>query len=150
MKVVILFFVLALSTCADWTKVDAIIQEAINFRAFPGAVLAVGNINQVLYTKAYGSITYKQDIYQEPVLTTTRYDIASVTKVLGTTAAIMHLVEDGKIKLTDLVSKYIPQYDSNQKRNTTISNLLMHSAGLLYDYPGPLPSTVQEVYDYIY
>lgn len=110
----------------------------------------MGNVNQVLYTKAYGTLTYSQDVYQEPVLTTTKYDIASVTKVLGTTAAVMQLVQDGKLKLADYVSKYIPQYDTSLKRNTTISNLLTHSAGLLYDYPGPLPSTVQEVYDYIY
>ena len=69
---------------------------------------------------------------------------------MGTTAAIMTLVQNNQLKLTDLVSKYIPQYDSNQKRNTTITHLLMHSSGLLYDYPGPLPATVDDVYNYIY
>ena len=62
----------------------------------------------------------------------------------------MQLVESGNLKVSDLVSKFIPEYDSNQKRNTTIGNLLMHSAGLLYDYPGPLPSTPEQVWEYIY
>jgi CubicO group peptidase (beta-lactamase class C family) len=62
----------------------------------------------------------------------------------------MTLVQNNQLKVTDLVSKYIPEYDTNQKRNTTIANLLMHSSGLLYDYPGPLPATVDDVYNYIY
>lgn len=138
----LLLSTLALVLSTDWSGVDAIIQEAINVRAFPGGVLAVGNLNQTLYTKAYGHLSYRYDMYQQPVHTTTKYDIASVTKVLGTTAAIMTLVQDNKLKLTDLVSKYIPDYDSNHKRETTIAHLLMHSSGLAYDYPGPLPETV--------
>ena len=71
-------------------------------------MLSVGNQKEILYTKAYGTLIYQQDIYEQPVLTSTRYDIASVTKVLGTTAAIMTLVQNNQLKLTDLVSKYIP------------------------------------------
>ena len=94
MKLFPILFVLliAISYSTDWSGVDEMIQLAIKNRAFPGGVLAVGNINQTLYTKAYGTLAYQHDVYQEPALTTTKYDIASVTKVLGTTAAIMSLV----------------------------------------------------------
>lgn len=98
----------------------------------------------------YGSLTYKQDLYTPPVTLETRYDLASLTKVVGTLAAVMHLYDDKLLGVNDLVSKYVPEYDNNLKRNTTIKNLLLHNAGLLPDYPGPLPSTPQEVMDFIY
>ena len=47
------------------------------------------------------------------------------------------------------MSKYVEDYDTNKKGNTTIKNLLLHNAGLPYDYPGALPNTQQEVIDYI-
>lgn len=59
------------------------------------------------------------------------------------------MVSASSIKLDDLVSKYFENYDTNRKGNTTIKNLLLHNAGLPYDYPGPLPNTQQEVLDYI-
>ena len=53
----------------------------------------------------------------------------------------MNLVSSNSIKLDDYVSKYFLNYDTNRKGNTTIKNLLLHNAGLPYDYPGSLPST---------
>ena len=72
-----------------------------------------------------------------------------MTKIMATTLAIMNLYSSQRIQLTDPVSKYIKDYDTNKKSNTTIANLLLHNAGLPYDYPGPLPSSQQEVLDYI-
>lgn len=68
---------------------------------------------------------------------------------MATTYAVMSLVGSNLMKVTDLVSKYIPNYDTNRKGNTTIANLLLHNSGLKYDYPGPLPRTTDEVWDYI-
>ena len=68
---------------------------------------------------------------------------------MATTFGAMTLVGANLMKLTDLVSKYIPNYDTNRKGNTTIANLLMHNSGLKYDYPGALPRTTEEVWDYI-
>ena len=53
--------------------------------------------------------------------------------------AIMNMASSNSIKLDDLVSKYIENYDTNKKGNMTIKNLLLHNAGLPYDYPGALP-----------
>lgn len=64
---------------------------------------------------------------------------------MATTLAIMNLVSSNSIKLDDLVSKYVTNYDTNKKGNTTIKNLLLHNAGLPYDYPGPLPANQSDV-----
>ena len=68
---------------------------------------------------------------------------------MAATFAIMSLHSSKSIQLTDPVSKYIQDYDTNKKSNTTIANLLLHNAGLPYDYPGALPQTQQQVLDYI-
>lgn len=68
---------------------------------------------------------------------------------MATTLAIMNMASSNSIKLDDLVSKYIENYDTNKKGNTTIKNLLLHNAGLSYDYPGALPKNQSDVIDYI-
>ena len=60
---------------------------------------------------------------------------------MATTLAIMNLHGSKALDLNDPVAKYFKDYDTNKKGNTTIANLLLHNAGLPYDYPGPLPST---------
>jgi CubicO group peptidase (beta-lactamase class C family) len=60
---------------------------------------------------------------------------------MTTVFAVMRLVGNKKLSLTDLVSKYYPEYDCNNKGNTTIGNLLQHNSGLPFDYPGSLPTT---------
>ena len=62
---------------------------------------------------------------------------------MATTLGVMNLVSSGSLKLDDLVSKYIVNYDTNKKGNTTVGHLMLHCAGLPYDYPGPLPKTTQ-------
>jgi CubicO group peptidase (beta-lactamase class C family) len=71
----------------------------------------------------------------------TRYDLASLTKVVGTFSAIMHFCDDRKFDIEDPVSKFIPEHGNNIKPNTTIKNLLLHNAELLLHYPGTPPVT---------
>lgn len=108
---------------------------------FPGGVVAIANTTHVMFQKPYGSLTYGPELYSLQTTNETKYDIASVTKIMATTYAIMNMVSSNSIKLDDLVSKYFENYDTNKKGNTTIKNLLLHNAGLPYDYPGPLPSS---------
>jgi len=61
----------------------------------------------------------------------------------------MNMLSSNSIQLTDLVSKYIDNYDTNKKGTTTVAMLLLHSAGLPYDYPGILPDTEAQFLDYI-
>lgn len=112
-------------------------------------MIAVANKTDIITMVPYGHLTYDPSVYSVKVTNNTKYDIASLTKVQATTYAIMNLVSGKFIQLNDLVSKYFQNYDTNKKDNTTIKNLLLHNAGLPYDYPGPLPATQQEVLDYI-
>ena len=141
-KIIILSLLIISIICApDWTKVNDLFEEAIRDRVFPGGSVTIANETNIIYRKNFGHLTYNYQIQDTLVQNSTLYDIASVTKVMATTFAIMHLVGSNFMKLTDLVTKYIPNYDVNKKGNTTIASLLLHNSGLKYDYPGALPKT---------
>jgi CubicO group peptidase (beta-lactamase class C family) len=69
------------------------------------------------------------------VTTDTKYDLASLTKIVGTTAALIHLVDLGELKVTDLASKYLVRWQGTDKAEITISELLTHQSGLAEWYP---------------
>src|SRR5947209_3474640 len=87
--------------------VDAVIKQAIDADQIPGAVLVVGHNGQVVYRKAYGSRALEPK--REPMTLDTVFDIASLTKVVATTTAIMQMVEQGKVRPNDAVAKYLPE-----------------------------------------
>ncbi len=97
----------------------------------------------------YGFLTYKHEVWEIAVGNNTKYDADSLTQVMATSLNIMNLLSSNTIQPTDLVSNYIENYDTNKKGNTTISHLLLHSAGLPYDYVGQLPATEEEFFDLI-
>ncbi|MDP2208462.1 MAG: glycoside hydrolase family 3 N-terminal domain-containing protein [Bacteroidota bacterium] len=109
-------------------NVDRTIKSAISDKAFPGAQVMVIKEGEVLHHQNYGRQDYSPD--SPEVTDSTLYDIASLTKVVGTTAAIMKLLDDGKINLDNNVIKYIPAFAFNGKENITIRNLLLHNSGL--------------------
>ena len=108
--------------------VDAVIQQAIQESTIPGAVLVVGHNSQVVYRKAYGNRALEPR--HELMTLDTIFDLASLTKVIATTPAIMQLVEQGKIRLNDSVAKYLPEFAQNGKDDITIRQLLTHYSGL--------------------
>lgn len=112
----------------NFSEVDKIIEEGIRSSAFPSAVLVVGNSKGIIYQNAYGRLTYNEG----SAVTTlnTIYDLASVTKVIAATAAIMILYDEGKLDIYDYVYKYIPEFNNNGKEDITIFNLLVHNSGL--------------------
>lgn len=112
----------------NFTKVDNIIEGSIKSRNFPSAVLVVGNSKEIIYQKAYGRLTY--DDSSNITTLNTIYDLASVTKVIATTSAIMKLFELKKISLETPVYEYIPEFNNNSKSDITILNLLLHNSGL--------------------
>jgi len=112
----------------NFSEVDSLMNWAVKDSVFPGAVLVVGYKGKLIYEKAFGNYTYDKN--SEKVTTSTIYDIASLTKVVGTTPAVMLLVQQGKIDLEDKVSKYIPSFVSNGKDKILVKNLLLHNAGL--------------------
>ncbi len=110
---------------------DAIVQEAIHDRQIPGAVLLVWHDGEVIYRKAFGNRWLEPR--REPMTVDTIFDIASLTKVVATTTALMQLVQRGEVRLNDPVAKYIPEFAQNGKEDVTVRNLLTHYSGLPED-----------------
>ncbi len=108
--------------------VDAAIEQAIQESQVPGAVLIVGHHGQVIYRKAYGSRALEPR--REAMTLDTVFDLASLTKVIATTTAVMQLVEQGKVRLNDPVAKYLPEFAQNGKDDITVRQLLIHFSGL--------------------
>lgn len=111
--------------------VDRVIEQAIAARQIPGAVLLVGRGNETLYLKAYGKRSLAPAV--EAMTTDTIFDMASVTKVVATTTAVMILVDEGKVRLTDRVATFIPDFGRYGKAEITIRHLLTHTSGLRPD-----------------
>ncbi len=113
------------------TVLDPIIDDAIAQHQIPGAVVIVGHDSQVVYRKAYGdrSIVPRREF----MTVDTIFDCASLTKVLATTTALMQLWEQGKFRMNDPVSKYLPEFAQNGKQDITIRQLLVHYSGLPED-----------------
>jgi uncharacterized protein YbbC (DUF1343 family)/CubicO group peptidase (beta-lactamase class C family) len=111
--------------------VDSVIQQAIADRNIPGAVLVVGHNGAVIYHKAYGNRALEPR--REAMTLDTVFDLASLTKVVATTTAVMQLVENGKVRLNDPVAKYLPQFAQNGKEDITVRQLLTHYSGLAPD-----------------
>jgi len=112
----------------SFLEVDSIIEKAISDSAFPGAVLLVSRDMRIVHEKAYGTYTY--DPASPKVTTSTIFDLASVSKVVGTTTAAMILIDREELNLDDKVIKYLPEFNNNGKENITIKNLLLHNSGL--------------------
>ncbi|MGC2791247.1 MAG: serine hydrolase, partial [Candidatus Sulfotelmatobacter sp.] len=108
--------------------VDAAIEQAIQEGQVPGAVLIVGHDGAVIYRKAYGSRVLEPR--REAMSLDTIFDLASLTKVIATTTAVMQLVERGEVRLNDPVAKYLPEFAQNGKDDITVRQLLIHFSGL--------------------
>jgi len=107
---------------------DAIVQKAITADEIPGAVVVVGQRGRILYRKAYGVRAVLPQ--NEPMSVDTIFDLASLTKVVATTSAVMKLVEEGRVRLNDPVARYIPEFGANGKDQVTVRHLLTHHSGL--------------------
>lgn len=116
---------------AQLDVLDPILQDAIRSGQTPGAVLLVWHDGQVVYRKAFGERSVEPQ--HGPMTVDTIFDLASLTKVVATTTAVMQLEQQGKIRLNDAVAKYIPEFAQNGKDAITIRELLTHFSGLRED-----------------
>jgi CubicO group peptidase (beta-lactamase class C family) len=116
------------SSSVVFAETDNLIEEAIIDSAFPGAVLLVSKDGETIHEKAYGRFTYEPT--SPKVSINSIFDLASVSKVVGTTTAAMMLIDKGDLKLDDKVIEYLPEFNNNGKENITIRNLLVHNSGL--------------------
>lgn len=110
--------------------VDAVINEAVETGLIPGAVVLIGHHGKAVYHKAYGlrELVPKR----EPMTEDTIFDAASLTKVIATTPCLMKLFEQGKLRLDDPVTKYLPEFQGG-KSDITVRNLMTHFSGLAPD-----------------
>jgi uncharacterized protein YbbC (DUF1343 family)/CubicO group peptidase (beta-lactamase class C family) len=112
--------------------IDEAIGLAIQEGKIPGAVLAIGHNGKVVYEKAYGKRALEPR--EEAMTLDTLFDCASLTKVVATTSSVMKLFEQGKFRLNDKITDYIPEFQGG-KSDITIRNLLTHFSGLQPDVP---------------
>jgi uncharacterized protein YbbC (DUF1343 family)/CubicO group peptidase (beta-lactamase class C family) len=109
---------------------DDVISTAIREKQIPGAVVLVGHKGRVVYHKAYG---FRALVPRREAMTlNTIFDVASLTKVVGTTSGIMKLLEQGKLRLSDKVTEYLPEFQGG-KSDITVRNLLTHYSGMRPD-----------------
>jgi serine-type D-Ala-D-Ala carboxypeptidase len=106
---------------------DQLLGSAVSAGVTPGAVLAAGRHGKLVHLKAYGRVD--PDPSAGPASTRTIYDLASLTKVVGTTTAAMILEEEGLLDLDRPVREYLPELDSPEKAGITSRMLLTHEAG---------------------
>ena len=110
------------------SPISATMKAGISQGIFPGGVLLVASKGRVIFHEAYGDAArFPRRI---PMTLGTRFDLASLTKPLATTTTMMHLLQEGRIVLSDPVKRWIPEFDQEEKGRVTIFHLLNHSSGL--------------------
>jgi len=129
---------LSAQTFSGAAALDRVINEAIEQGRMPGAVLLVGHEGKVVYRKAYG----KRALVPLPEAMTldTVFDCASLTKVVATTSSLMKLFEEGRFRLGDKITDYIPEFQGG-KSEITLRQLFTHFSGLQPDVPLSTPWT---------
>ena len=109
-------------------KIDRVVRRAIDKGQIPGAVVLVGQAGRILFERAYGHRSLEPRL--EPMTLETQFDLASLTKVVATTPAVLRLVQDGKVALDHPVCKYLPDFGRRGKETITIRQVLTHYSGL--------------------
>lgn len=121
-------------------EVDSILQSQVEMGLIPGAVIMIKKENRVICRKAYGyaqKFDYSHMLLARPEKMTLNhmFDLASVTKAVGTATSIMLLTDKGLLKPEDPVCKYVEAFNTPEKKDITIRHLLTHTAGLYEWYP---------------
>ena len=119
------------SPAYNFTEVDTLLNGAIAAHKLPGAVVLIGHNGTIAYEHAYGNRALEPAA--EPMTEDTLFDMASLTKVLVTTTAILQLYEQGKLNLDAPVARYLPDFAANNKQSITVRQLLTHYSGLPED-----------------
>lgn len=124
----------AAGTVLSSATVDPIVRDGVRAGVYPGAVVAIGTADSVFYLKGYGRLTWSTaSAPADP--DSTLYDIASVSKVVATTTAVMLLVDRGRVALDTPVARYVPELAGAGTAAITVRELLAHTSGLRGDLP---------------
>jgi CubicO group peptidase (beta-lactamase class C family) len=114
-------------------KIDIAVREALDRGDAPGVVVVIVHKGAVIFRKAYGHRTVQPD--KTAMLPEVVFDLASLTKPIATAPAIMVLLEQGKLKITDPLSLHLPAFRRKETEGITIEQLLLHTSGLIADNP---------------
>jgi CubicO group peptidase (beta-lactamase class C family) len=122
------------------TVLDRVVGRGIAEGGFPGAALVVGRRGRAVWERGYGTLSWADRRAVSP--DSTLYDVASLTKVVGTTSAVMALLDDGRLALDAPVRRYVPAFAGTGKEAVTVRHLLEHRSGLpagasLWRHPTP-------------
>lgn len=109
--------------------IDRVVQRGLNAGGYPGASVVVGRRGAAVWQKGFGRLGWTPS---SPAVTPDRsiYDLASLTKVVGTTTAAMVLWDEGRLDLDAPVSRYLPTFAGGMKDDVTVRHLLTHRSGL--------------------
>lgn len=108
-------------------KIDEVANRMIQIQAAPGGNVLVMKDGKVVFERSYGYLDYKKTT---PVTRETVYDLASITKVLATTQAVMFLQSRGELDMNRTLGEYLPELKGTNKANLQLKNVLIHEAGL--------------------
>jgi len=109
-------------------QIDNVLQQEIEKGNVPGAVVYVGQDGKTLYCQSFGHQVLQP--YSEKMTDDSIFDLASLTKPIATAASILILMDRGKIKPTDPVTKFLPEFTGPDKEKVQIAHLLTHTSGL--------------------
>jgi serine-type D-Ala-D-Ala carboxypeptidase len=113
----------------DFSRVDAAVVEGIRKGIYPGAVVVIGTSERILHAERYGRFTWSPRS-PRPRSDSTLWDLASLTKVIGTTGSVLRLVDRGDMELDAPVRRYLPGFAGGAKDRVTIRMLLNHTSGM--------------------
>ncbi|MEW4529287.1 serine hydrolase [Maioricimonas sp. JC845] len=128
------------------SRIDALVEEGLADGEMAGCVVLVGHQGRIVYHKAFGERQSEPEAV--PMTKDTVFDLASLTKPVATATCVMHLVEQGAVKLDEPVATYIPEFAAEGKEKITVFELLTHQGGMIpdnsiRDYEGD-PATAME------
>lgn len=115
-------------------RIDSTVNASIADGDIPGAVVGVVRNGTLVYEKAFGNKAVYPEV--EPMTVETMFDLASVSKCVGTTLSFMQLVEQGQVRLVDPVKYYFPDFqpwtdpETGEQVDIKVQDLLTHSSGL--------------------
>ena len=115
-------------SAARLAAIDRVVRRGITAGGFPGASVVVGRRGYAVWQKGFGYLDWTKRTSVS--VTESVYDLASLTKVVGTTTALMILYDEGQIVLDAPVKSYIPEFSGGHKDSITIRDLLAHRSGL--------------------
>ena len=116
-------------SAARLAAIDRVVMRGINAGGYPGASVVIGRNGYAVYQKGFGKLGWTASSAR---VTADRsiYDLASLTKVVGTTTAAMVLFDQGRLDLDAPVSTYLPAFSGGWKDSVTVRHLLTHRSGL--------------------